>query len=96
MHTAGQFAGVHAVKVLGWGSENGTPYWLVANSWNTDWGENGMFFLQLHHCPAFSSDINKIVSAKSRNYTTFACCSKGERRPAAQMCYFNKFSYNLI
>ncbi|KHJ83544.1 hypothetical protein OESDEN_16757, partial [Oesophagostomum dentatum] len=42
-HTAGQFAGVHAVKVLGWGSENGTPYWLVANSWNTDWGENGYF-----------------------------------------------------
>ncbi|KAG7263947.1 hypothetical protein CRUP_007014, partial [Coryphaenoides rupestris] len=25
--------------VLGWGEENGTPYWLVANSWNTDWGD---------------------------------------------------------
>jgi cathepsin B len=28
---------------LGWGVENGTPYWLVANSWNSDWGDNGYF-----------------------------------------------------
>ncbi|OTF79964.1 hypothetical protein BLA29_012980 [Euroglyphus maynei] len=33
----------HAIKILGWGVENGTPYWLCANSWNTDWGENGFF-----------------------------------------------------
>ena len=25
------------MKILGWGYENGTAYWLVANSWNTDW-----------------------------------------------------------
>ncbi|KAE9418660.1 hypothetical protein Angca_010212, partial [Angiostrongylus cantonensis] len=40
-YTAGGFAGIHAVKILGWGVENGTEYWTVANSWNTDWGENG-------------------------------------------------------
>ena len=28
---------------IGWGEENGTPYWLVANSWNYDWGDNGTF-----------------------------------------------------
>uniref|UniRef100_A0A0K0CX24 Pept_C1 domain-containing protein n=1 Tax=Angiostrongylus cantonensis TaxID=6313 RepID=A0A0K0CX24_ANGCA len=42
-YTAGGFAGIHAVKILGWGVENGTEYWTVANSWNTDWGENGFF-----------------------------------------------------
>ncbi|VDN04561.1 unnamed protein product [Thelazia callipaeda] len=42
-HTAGSLAGGHAVKILGWGIEQGVPYWLVANSWNTDWGENGYF-----------------------------------------------------
>ncbi|WKX88626.1 hypothetical protein Q1695_008340 [Nippostrongylus brasiliensis] len=36
--------GAHAVKIIGWGSEGGTDYWLVANSWNTDWGENGGYF----------------------------------------------------
>ncbi|VDL75296.1 unnamed protein product [Nippostrongylus brasiliensis] len=38
-----QDVGGHAVKILGWGVDNKTPYWLVANSWNTDWGENGYF-----------------------------------------------------
>ncbi|KAE9418662.1 hypothetical protein Angca_010247, partial [Angiostrongylus cantonensis] len=42
-HTAGAEKGGHAVRVLGWGVENTVPYWLVANSWNTDWGENGYF-----------------------------------------------------
>merc|ERR1712227_1158872 len=26
--------GGHAIKIMGFGTENGTPYWLVANSWN--------------------------------------------------------------
>ncbi|WKX88435.1 hypothetical protein Q1695_008234 [Nippostrongylus brasiliensis] len=42
-HTAGRKAGGHAVKFIGWGEENGVPYWLVANSWNSDWGEDGYF-----------------------------------------------------
>ncbi|VDN23873.1 unnamed protein product, partial [Gongylonema pulchrum] len=39
-HTAGILGGGHAVKILGWGVDQGVPYWLVANSWNTDWGED--------------------------------------------------------
>jgi len=35
--------GGHAVKIIGWGTENGTPYWLVANSWGESWGLNGFF-----------------------------------------------------
>jgi cathepsin B len=42
-HTTGQLLGGHAIKIMGWGEENGTPYWLVANSWNTDWGNQGTF-----------------------------------------------------
>merc|ERR1712001_320285 len=37
-HVHGHQLGGHAVRMLGWGEEDGTPYWLVANSWNTDWG----------------------------------------------------------
>eukprot|EP01046_Picozoa_sp_COSAG06_P013472 COSAG06_NODE_817_length_12118_cov_6.463683_7_plen_324_part_00 len=32
-HTTGKPMGGHAVKMLGWGVDKGTPYWLVANSW---------------------------------------------------------------
>ncbi|MEQ2216980.1 hypothetical protein XENOCAPTIV_028057, partial [Xenoophorus captivus] len=42
-HVTGSALGGHAIKVLGWGEENGVPYWLCANSWNTDWGDNGFF-----------------------------------------------------
>jgi len=35
--------GGHAVKIVGWGTENGVDYWLVANSWNTSWGADGLF-----------------------------------------------------
>ena len=38
-----QPVGGHAIRLLGWGVEDGTPYWLAANSWNTDWGDNGYF-----------------------------------------------------
>ena len=35
--------GGHAVKAVGWGTEDGTDYWLIANSWGTSWGEDGFF-----------------------------------------------------
>lgn len=40
-HTTGVALGDHAIKIIGWGTEAGTPYWLVVNSWNSDWGDAG-------------------------------------------------------
>ncbi|KHJ94558.1 papain family cysteine protease, partial [Oesophagostomum dentatum] len=41
VHTAGGPAGGHAIKIIGWGVEKSTPYWLISNSWSSDWGDNG-------------------------------------------------------
>jgi len=45
-HTTGEYLGGHAVKIIGWGMEGVTPYWMVANSWNTSWGMNGWFMIE--------------------------------------------------
>lgn len=42
-HVSGGQLGGHAIKILGWGVENDNKYWLVANSWNEDWGDKGFF-----------------------------------------------------
>jgi len=46
-YTSGDELGGHAVKMLGWGvwTDGTTPYWIIANSWNADWGNNGYFII---------------------------------------------------
>jgi len=42
-HQTGALLGGHAVKVIGYGVENGQDYWLISNSWTTTWGDKGYF-----------------------------------------------------
>ncbi|KAI6220517.1 Pept-C1 domain-containing protein [Aphelenchoides besseyi] len=44
--------GGHAVRAIGWGTENEVDYWLLANQWNSDWGDNGLvkFIRGVNNC----------------------------------------------
>ena len=47
-----QTIGGHAIKILGWGSEevNGemVDFWWIANSWGTKWGRSGYFKMKMN------------------------------------------------
>jgi cathepsin B len=49
-HTTGSALGGHAIKVIGWGNESDTDYWLVVNSWNETWGDKGLFKIKMGDC----------------------------------------------
>jgi C1A family cysteine protease len=39
-----KFNGQHAVKILGWDRQgDGNEFWIVENSWGSDWGQDGYF-----------------------------------------------------
>ncbi|UYV64276.1 CTSB [Cordylochernes scorpioides] len=50
--------GGHAIKILGWGVENGVKYWLCANSWNQDWGDKGKFSLDFLNITSYYIDVH--------------------------------------
>jgi cathepsin B len=50
VQTSSKLLGGHAVKIVGWGKEGETEYWIVANSWSPKWGENGYFKIKMGEC----------------------------------------------
>lgn len=49
-HQTGGILGGHAIKTIGWGTENGEDYWLCVNSWNDTWGDQGLFKILMGDC----------------------------------------------
>lgn len=49
-HKTGGLLGGHAIKCIGWGTENGVDYWLMANSWGPEWGDQGFFKIKRGDC----------------------------------------------
>nr|CAD2175235.1 unnamed protein product [Meloidogyne enterolobii] len=53
--------GGHAVRIIGWGTQTcsgkSMPFWLIANSWSTGWGEKGLVKIR--------SGVNEVGIEKS-------------------------------
>ena len=61
----GNLLGGHAVKMIGWGNENGLDYWLCANSWNSTWGMDGFFKIKTGECKIDTEVVNCTPDLKS-------------------------------
>uniref|UniRef100_A0A8D8Y0S2 Cathepsin B-like cysteine proteinase 5 n=1 Tax=Cacopsylla melanoneura TaxID=428564 RepID=A0A8D8Y0S2_9HEMI len=56
---------LHSGKLIGWGTENGTPYWLVLNTWGPNWGDRGSFKIVRGK---FECDFEYLVAAGKPRY----------------------------
>jgi cathepsin B len=67
-YTGGELLGGHAVRIVGYGVEDGTPFWKVANSWDWYWGEAGYFRIRrgTNEC-GFEDEITAAIADVSRS-----------------------------
>jgi hypothetical protein len=54
----------HCVQIVGYGTEKGTEYWKVRNSWGGDWGEKGFIRLKI------GSDLCNIAKSPTATSTS--------------------------
>ena len=53
----------HGVVAVGYGTENGTDYWLVRNSWGTNWGESGYFKIERNVASTYTGKCGIAIEA---------------------------------
>jgi len=46
-HQSGDFLGGHCIILVGWGeTKSGEQYWIAQNSWGSNWGQQGFFWIK--------------------------------------------------
>ena len=46
INSHGNIEGGHAVLIIGWKVINDKQYWIILNSWGSEWGDNGLGYIE--------------------------------------------------
>merc|ERR1719316_2669075 len=68
----------HGVAAVGYGTDSGSDYWIVRNSWGPGWGEHGYIRLEM--------GINACGIANSASYPTVGQAPAPGPPPPATVC----------
>ena len=52
----------HAIQLVGYNEDASTPYWIVRNSWDTTWGEDGYIYLEMGSNTCGMADMAYMVT----------------------------------
>jgi len=52
----------HAIQLVGYNEDGDTPYWIVRNSWSSDWGIDGYLYLEMGENTCGLADKAAIVT----------------------------------
>jgi len=57
----------HAVLMVGYGTQEDLPYWVIKNSWGEDWGEDGYYRIIRgeNHCGVANFAVHSVTTAKA-------------------------------
>merc|ERR1712070_1083553 len=96
-HTSGSALGGHAVAMIGWGTEDGTPYWLIKNSWNTDWGNKGLFKIKRgnNECGIESGISASKAASAGTIASTIVSSAQGDHHYEAPPCQDDEVAARL-
>lgn len=59
----GNDCGSHAMTIVGWRKINNSEYWIVQNSWGTEWADNGYCYIKIG--ANFITDLYTVTDMKN-------------------------------